>query len=68
MVGPDPEAQRGSGTSIAYEAARPRLAHLKRAGGKTRASAASCAVKISAPALAVERSQAAHVWRCEGCL
>jgi signal transduction histidine kinase len=55
MIGPNPEAQRGSSRSIAYEAARLRLAHLKIEGGKTRANAASCAVQISARALAVER-------------
>ncbi len=49
------EAQLGTSTSIAYEAARLRLAHLKIEGGKTRATAASCAVHISAVALAVER-------------
>jgi signal transduction histidine kinase len=55
MAGPNSEAQRGTSTSIAYEAARLRLAHLKIEGGKTRANAASCAVQISARALAVER-------------
>ena len=55
MPVPDRDAQLGSSTKIAYEAARLRLSHLKIEGGKTRAAAASRAVHISAVALAVER-------------
>jgi signal transduction histidine kinase len=55
MAAPDREAQIGSSTRIAYEAARLRLSRLKIEGGKTRAAAASRAVHISAVALAVER-------------
>jgi signal transduction histidine kinase len=64
MADPDRDAQLGSRTSLAYEAARLRLARLKIEGGKTRATASRCAVHISAVALGVER---VGVWLlCDG--